>query len=64
MKKSKQLFLNPQDAYEKAWATDIRKNPCNLWKSLNSPGAYESAQKNLSNLGKSFNTLGANLGNL
>jgi hypothetical protein len=30
MKKPKQLKEKPQDAYEKAWATNIPKNPCNL----------------------------------
>ncbi len=30
MKKPRQLKKRPQDAYEKAWASNVLKNPCNL----------------------------------
>jgi hypothetical protein len=30
MKKPRQLKEKPQDDYEKAWATNVPKKPCNL----------------------------------
>jgi hypothetical protein len=30
IKKPRQIKEKPQDVYEKAWATNILKNPCNL----------------------------------